>query len=149
MIENPQWWLWLVAGLGLMLAELALPFFVLIWFGLGAVLNALVVFLFQPGLTAQLFVWLIFSVMLTVLWFRWLRPERHKTRVGLSEAGVVGEIGLLSRPVEPFRRGEVRFQKPLLGSDVWPCIADSKIANGERVRVLAVEGSLLKVGRLE
>jgi len=147
MIDEPQWWHWLIAGLGLLLAELALPFFVLIWFGLGALLVALVVVLADLGLTAQLFVWLISSLLLTVLWFRWLRPERHKTRIGLSEAGVVGEIGLLSRPVEPFRRGEVRFQRPLLGSDVWPCIGDERIAAGERVRVLAVEGSLLKVGR--
>lgn len=148
MIEDSLWWLWLVAGLALLLAELAWPVFVLVWFGLGASFNALIVFFFAPPLTVQLFVWLLVSVLLTLLWFRWLRPERHKTRIGLSEAGVIGEIGLLSRSVAPFTRGEVRFQKPLLGSDVWPCIADQAIASGERVRVLAIEGSLLKVERL-
>ncbi|MDP3031641.1 MAG: hypothetical protein Q8N33_06155 [Rhodocyclaceae bacterium] len=43
----------------------------------------------------------------------------------------------------------MRFQKPILGTDVWECIADEAIKSGERVRVLDVEGSFLKVGRAE
>ena len=85
--------------------------------------------------------------MLIVLWFRVFRPERHKTRIGMSDPTMIGEIGLLTHDVAPFGRGEVRFQKPLLGADVWPCMADEEIRSGERVRVIAVEGSLLKVGR--
>jgi hypothetical protein len=41
----------------------------------------------------------------------------------------------------------VRFQKPVLGSDTWDCISDEAIRSGERVRVLEVEGSLMKVGK--
>jgi hypothetical protein len=41
----------------------------------------------------------------------------------------------------------VRFQKPVMGSDVWPCLADEVIAAGERVRVLAVDGQILRVGK--
>ncbi|MDP3037325.1 MAG: NfeD family protein, partial [Rhodocyclaceae bacterium] len=73
----------------------------------------------------------------------------HKTRIGMADANVVGEIGMLVRNVAPFEKGEVRFQKPILGTDVWECIADEAIRSGERVRVLDVEGSFLKVGRAE
>ncbi len=72
----------------------------------------------------------------------------HKTRIGMSDANVVGEVGMLVRDVAPFEKGEVRFQKPILGADVWGCIADEAIKSGERVRVLGVEGSFLKVGRI-
>jgi len=34
-----------------------------------------------------------------------------------------------------------------MDSDVWPCIADEAIAAGERVKVVAVDGQLLKVMR--
>ncbi|WP_409457121.1 NfeD family protein [Pseudomonas oryzihabitans] len=39
----------------------------------------------------------------------------------------------------------MRFQKPILGSEEWPCLADAEIAAGERVRLLAFEGNLAKV----
>ncbi len=34
-----EWWQWAVAGIVLVLAELAVPAFVLIWFGLGALVS--------------------------------------------------------------------------------------------------------------
>lgn len=142
-----EWWHWAVAGIVLILAELAVPAFVLVWFGLGALIVALLVALTTIGVTAQLSAWLVVSVLLVFLWFKVFRPETHKTRIGMSEPAMIGEVGLLARDVAPFEKGEVRFQKPLLGTDTWPCIADEAIRAGERVRVVAVEGSLLKVGR--
>lgn len=143
-----DWWHWAVAGIVLILLELAVPAFVLVWFGLGAVLVALAVALLPAmGVTTQLAVWLAASLLLVALWFKVFKPGFHKTRVGTATADIVGEVGLLAKPVAPFEKGEVRFQKPLLGSEVWPCIADEAIAAGERVRIVAVEGSLLKVGK--
>ena len=143
------WWHWAVGGIALILAELAIPTFVLVWFGLGALLVALLVALLPAlDLTAQLSVWLAVSLALVVFWFKWFKPNMHKTRIGMSEASVIGEIGLLTRDVAPFQKGEVRFQKPMVGTDTWPCIADEAIAVGQRVRVLAVEGSFLKVGKI-
>ena len=143
-----EWWHWAVAGIGLIVSELVVPAFVLIWFGLGALLVA-AVFALVPGLvpTAQLALWLLCSILLVVLWFKVFKPGQLKTRAGASDPNVVGEVGLLVRDVAAFERGEVRFQKPILGGEVWPCIADESIAAGVRVRVISVEGSLLKVAK--
>ncbi|TRZ69243.1 MAG: NfeD family protein [Rhodocyclaceae bacterium] len=144
-----EWWQWAVAGIVLVLTELAVPAFVLIWFGLGALVVALIVgVLPQFSVTAQLSVWLVVSVAMVALWFKIFKPGFHKTRVGMSDANVIGEIGLLTREVAPFQNGEVRFQKPMVGSDVWPCMADEAIPTGARVKVLTVEGSFLKVGKI-
>jgi membrane protein implicated in regulation of membrane protease activity len=142
------WWHWAVGGLVLIVAELAIPSFVLVWFGVGALCVALLVALVPPGLTASLAVWLAISLALVAAWFKVFKPNMHKTRIGMANANVVGEIGLLVREVAPFDKGQVRFQKPLLGDDVWECIADEAIKSGERVKVLDVEGSFLKVGRV-
>lgn len=142
-----EWWHWAVAGIGLILAELAIPAFVLVWFGLGALVVALVAATgASTGITGQLALWLAVSLALVALWFKIFKPGMHKTRIGMSDADVVGEIGLLARDVAPFDKGEVRFQKPVLGSEAWPCIADENIKAGTRVKVLAVEGNFLKVG---
>lgn len=143
-----EWWHWAIGGIILVMAELVIPAFVLIWFGLGGILVAgLLLIAPATGLTMQLLAWLVMSLALVIYWFRFFKPGQHKTRVGMSEASLVGELGVLTREVAPFQRGEVRFQKPMLGSELWPCIADEGIDCGERVRVLAVEGSLLKVGK--
>ncbi|HEX5804087.1 MAG TPA: NfeD family protein [Azospira sp.] len=142
------WWHWAVGGIVLIVAELVVPSFVLIWFGVGALAVALMAAMFATGLTAQLAVWLVVSLALVAAWFKVFRPNMHKTKVGMADAGVVGEIGMLVRDVAPFEKGQVRFQKPILGDDVWECIADEAIRSGERVRVLEVEGSFLKVGRV-
>lgn len=144
-----QWWHWLVAGLGLVLLELAIPAFYIIWFGLGAILVGLVV-LVSPllDLAVQIGLWVMASLAMTVLWFRVFRRAQNKTLAGTASGEVIGEVGLLVGAVAPFQRGRVRFQRPILGSDEWACMADTEIAAGERVKVLSVEGSLVKVGKV-
>ncbi len=46
---EPLWWHWAVAGLVLILTELAIPAFVLIWFGLGALLVAVILAYFRTS----------------------------------------------------------------------------------------------------
>ena len=145
---NPEWWTWVVGGIALILAELAIPSFFIVWFGLGAVLVGLLLLgLPQLSLTAQLALWTVASLAMVVLWFRVFKRSFFKTRVGTADGEVIGEVGVLVSAVAPFERGKVRFQRPLLGSEEWGCLADAAIAAGERVRVVAVEGSYLKVGK--
>lgn len=143
-----EWWHWAVGGIVLIVAELVVPSFVLIWFGVGALFVALLVALVDPGLTAELAIWLAVSLVLVAAWFKVFKPNMHKTKIGMADANVVGEVGMLVRDVAPFEKGQVRFQKPILGADVWECIADEAIRSGERVKVLDVEGSFLKIGRV-
>jgi hypothetical protein len=144
------WWHWMVLGLGLALVELALVSFFVIWFALGAVFTGIVLLLLPTlGFAAQMLIWTLASVVMTVLWFKYFR-NANRTQVGQAD-GALGEIGVLVRAIEPLGvsslRGEVRFQKPIMGADVWPCLADEAIAAGERVKVVAVDGQLLKVAR--
>jgi hypothetical protein len=143
---NPEWWTWVVGGIALILAELAIPSFFIVWFGLGAVLVGLLLLaLPQLSLTAQLALWTVASLAMVVLWFRVFKRSFFRTRVGTADGEVIGEVGVLVSAVAPFERGKVRFQRPLLGSEEWVCLADAAIAAGERVRVVTVEGSYLKV----
>lgn len=143
-----EWWHWAVLGLLLVLSELVVPSFVLVWFGAGALVVAGLVWI-APGVSmvAQILVLVAVSLVFLVLWFRVFKPNVFKTRVGLADSNIVGEVGLLTHPVAPFANGQVRFQRPLLGAEVWECMSDESIAVGERVRVLGVEGNLVKIGK--
>ena len=143
-----EWWHWVLGGLGLVLLELALPSFFVIWFGLGALLVGLSVLALPTlALTAQIALWIITSVVMVVLWFSVFKRSQHKTLIGTAAGEVIGEVGLLVSAVAPFQRGKVRFQRPLLGAEEWVCMAESAITAGERVRVVSVEGSFIKVAK--
>lgn len=140
-----EWWHWVVLGLCLSIAELAVPAFFIIWFGIGAVGVGLLLLLAPDlALATQLLVWAAASGALVAVWFRYLRPGT-RTSVGTSAASVAGEIGVLVSDLPPHARGQVRFQKPILGADVWECYAEQHLRAGERVRVVAVEGNFIKV----
>ena len=145
-----EWYYWAILGVALVVAELLVPAFVLVWFGLGALLVALGLFLMPDmELIPQLLIWIVASVSFVLLWFKVFKPLHHKTLIGRSSAQVVGEVGLLVNDVDKFQKGQVRFQAPIIGSDVWECIADEPIKAGSHVKVLAVEGSLLRITKTE
>ncbi|MEN4828279.1 NfeD family protein [Pseudomonas sp. P39-UII1] len=141
-----QWWIWLVFGIALILLELVLPTFFIIWFGIGAVLVALIS-LAAPTLQLdmQVLFWVLFSSATTALWFKLFR--RTQPDVRWTADSVIGEVGLLISSVSQFQKGRVRFQKPILGNEEWICVADSDIPSGERVRLVAIEGNTARVIR--
>ncbi|MGN8261055.1 NfeD family protein [Pseudomonas sp. SMSB3] len=141
-----QWWIWLVFGIALILLELVLPTFFIIWFGIGAVLVALIAMAAPTlQLDMQVLSWVLFSSVTTLLWFKLFKPKQPDVR--WTADSVIGEVGLLTASVSQFQKGRVRFQKPLLGSEEWTCVADTDIPAGERVRLIAVEGNTARVVR--
>jgi len=146
---NLLWWHWLAGGLLLIGLELFVPSFTIVWFGLGAVLVGIIMALYPAfPLSAQLLTWTVVSAALTFAWFRFFNPRSSKTFSGSSKGAVIGETGLIIRAADPYDKGRVKFQLPLLGADEWPCLADEPLAVGDRVRVVDVEGHALKVEKI-
>ncbi len=142
------WWHWVVLGVVLTLLELAVPAFVLVWFGAGAIIVGIAVLAFpQLSFAWQGIAWIACSVAFIWLWFKVFKSGFHKTRAGMSKGQWIGEVGIVIRDIRPFEKGQIRFQKPVLGDEVWESIAEVEIKAGERIKVLDVEGNILKVGR--
>ena len=140
------WWHWIAGGLLLVLTELAVPAFFMIWFGLGALLVGLVVLIAPIPLAAQFALWGLASSAMVYFWFRFFKnPDR--TKAGMSKESFLGETGLIVKEVSELAKGQIRFQKPILGSETWPVIADETIPSGERARIVDVIGQTLKVAR--
>ena len=140
-----EWWHWMVLGLVLAMAELAIPSFFIVWFGIGAVAVGLILLVAPDlNLTAQLLTWAALSTALTFFWFRYFKPKTL-TAIGTSASHVIGEVGVLVDDLSPDSRGYVRFQKPVLGSDLWECYAQTELKAGARVRIVNIEGNFVKV----
>ena len=139
-----MWWHWEALGLGLIALEMFVSTFFLIWFGLGALLTGLAAVLLPLSFTTQILVWTTASAGMVAAWLKYFKsPDR--TGSGQAKEGVLGVTGLVTRPVTETGEGEILFQRPVLGADRWPVVADAPIAAGERARVVDVLGQTLKI----
>jgi membrane protein implicated in regulation of membrane protease activity len=141
------YWYWLVLGMLLIIAEIFIPSFTVFWFGLGAIIVALILWLLPDmAVSWQLFIWAIASIVFTFLWFKFFKPlMTDRTKAGISREAVLGESGQVIKIPQEDRRGIVRFATPLLGADEWPFICGQAVVSGDRVFVKDVSGNTLIV----
>ena len=140
-------WHWLVFGMFLILLEIFIPSFTIFWFGLGAIVVSILVWLpIDVSFSAQLFIWAVSSSIFAALWFKYFRPLMiDRTKAGISREAVIGETGQVVQMPAGEKRGIVRFTTPLLGNDEWNFICDTPVELGDRVRVSDVSGNTLIV----
>ncbi|NWG86072.1 MAG: NfeD family protein [Hydrogenophilaceae bacterium] len=138
------WWHWFVLGLALVALEMLTPTFFLLWFGLGALLTGTTVWLWPLGLAGQVLLWSVSSLAMMGVWLKYFKNPAD-TRPGQAKESVLGVTGLVTRAVTEMSQGEILFQRPVLGADRWPIIADTPIQSGKKARVVDVLGQILKV----
>jgi hypothetical protein len=146
-----QYWHWVVFGVLLVLGELALTTFFVLWFGVAAIVVGAILF-FAPGLSLswQIFIWTLLSSLLAAVWFKYLKPlSIDRTKAGLSREAIIGEIGQVISVPRESRRGRMRFPAPVLGNDEWQIISSESLAEGDRVRVTDVSGNSLLVEKVK
>ncbi len=144
-----QPWHWLAFGMILIMFELAVPSFTIIWFGCGAIIVAGLAWCIPSlTLTLQIFLWTIASLLFTALWFFVFKPKMtNRTKAGISLEAVIGESGLIIRVPHENSRGVVKFTTPLLGAEEWQFICHETVLPGDRVTVIDVSGNTLIVQR--
>jgi membrane protein implicated in regulation of membrane protease activity len=135
------WLIWVLAGLGLLGAELALPGAYLLWAGLAAIGTGLVVLILAPGFPLSVLVFLLLLVGGVAIALR-RRGAEPAPVVNTPESGLVGRQGVVLLSDGPGLRVRV-------GDSDWPARHEGglAVAPGETVRVEAVEGNVLRVRR--
>jgi inner membrane protein len=137
-ITFSPWLVWFLAGIAVMLAELAVPGFVIIFFGFGC-LGAAVVAVFAPdGYSEQVIVFLIVSVASLMT----LRRVAMRVFVGHSEGQETEDLGnvpvgariTLDQDLEAGRVGRVRFR-----GTMWDALSEDRIPAGSDVEITGVD----------
>lgn len=143
-----QPWHWAVIGMLLMIGELFIPSFAMLWFGVAALVTALLLWAVPMGLLSQVVIWLGLSIVVCILWFRLIQPRiKTRTKAGLGGSVIIGEVGMIVSPVLTNGLGVVRFSVPKVGAAEWACrtLDGRPIEVGTRVIVTAVMGNELIV----
>lgn len=148
-MDNALWILWLVLGVGLIIAEIFTLGFVLLWFGIGAIAAALVGLL-GGGFLLQFLVFAIVSVGLTMMsrtifanYFSHGEGDRMKSGVD-ALPGKKGTVTTASKGA--LNEGAVK----VFGSTwtAFPIDEETKLIEGEKVEVVEVRGSSVYVRRV-
>ena len=145
-----EYWQWIVFGIALMLSEIFIGSFFIVWFGAAAVVVGLLI-LPLPNMsgTAQLVIWAISSASFALAWFKLIKPLNiDKTKAGLSKEALLGEVGQVLQVPSGDKRGKVRFPAPVLGSDEWLIISHEAASIGDRVSVVDLSGNALIVKKV-
>jgi len=138
------WGWWALIGLGLILAEFMLPGLIIIFFGLGALLVALVCVFADISLNMQLLIFLISSIVMLVSLRRWLKTifvGKKKGQAGSETVcDFVGERAVVKNKIQPDLPGKV-----VLHGTNWSAEADVAIEEGAAVRIVGQRNITLKV----
>ncbi len=144
------YWHWLVLGVLLIVGEIFIPSFTILWFGLGAILVGLALMLGDFGFSLQLLLWTLSSITFTVIWFRLIKPRiSDRTDTELVRRSSVGESGLVIKLPTDTTNGKLRFSTPILDQDEWEFTCVSEVVLGDRLYVEKIDGDHLVVTKLD
>ncbi|MFV0350064.1 MAG: NfeD family protein [Halodesulfovibrio sp.] len=132
------WLLWFLAGVIIMLAELGIPGFVIIFFGAGCWAAALAAVWFPDALTAQIAVFMVVSLVSLLT----LRKAAVRIFVGRSEGAPDEDTGnvplgahvMVEQEILPGREGRVRFRGTL-----WTAVSEEGLTAGAEARIVGVD----------
>ena len=143
------YWHWLVLGLLLVVGEIFIPSFTILWFGLGALVVGLIELLIPMSLSVQILLWTVSSVVFTLDWFKIIKVKMAQGNRGEEARNdAIGASGLVTRLPTQSTQGRIRFSTPVMDSDEWEFSCDSVVELGDRLHIKEVSGDFLVVTKL-
>ena len=140
-LENLSWWHWWILAALLAALETVVPGAIVIWFGVSAFVVGALMLLMPVPPPLQFVLFGVLGVVALLLWRRVRNPEvEDSAQPTLNQRGVhyIGQVYTL---VDPIVAGTGKIQ---VGDTVW-LARGNDAPRGARVRVVGVDGAVLKV----
>ena len=145
------WILWCILGVVLIVAEIFTTGFVLLWFGIGALLAALASFVGIDSLGIQFLIFAVTSIALTAasrtIFLKYFSRDKPENSLRSGVDALPGKVGtVVSSSKGALNEGAVK----VFGSTwtAYPAPGEQPLEAGERVCVESVEGASIYVRRV-
>ena len=109
---------------------------------ISALLTALMVFVFEPGLFAQWSLFAVFSIITTWFWFRLNKQDKPVAEVKVLNQRTQRCVGAHTTLLEDVKLGRSRVR---IEDTVWVAQTNEALKAGDEVKVVAAEGTSLLV----
>jgi membrane protein implicated in regulation of membrane protease activity len=136
-------WLWAIAGVLLLIAEVIAPGFFLVFIGAAAIATGLFTVLFDLGLAPQIGLFIIYAAVFVMVFKRWYGQSDGPSADPLLNDRAARLIGRSLTVVEAVDEHSGRVR---VGDSEWSARGGPAVP-GDRVRVVSVEGNCLIVER--
>lgn len=149
-MEQYGWIFWVILGVILIVAEIFTLGFVLFWFGIGALVAALMSFL-GFGYVAQFLTFALVSISLTLLSrriFSDFLASKGQSKVATGIEALPGKIGMVTEA----SRGALNKAAVKVYGSVWtayPEEGEEPLEEGEKVVVTRIEGASVYVKKIK
>ncbi len=129
--------IWFLIGLILLLLEIAVPGFVIIFFGAGAWITALCYLFFTTGINLQVIIFTLSSVILLLIFRRYLQKQffgGNKERVDTLGDEFIGKTAVADADIRKGFPGKISFK-----GTTWTAISEETIPKGYLVEIVGRE----------
>ena len=137
MILSPSL-IWFLVGVAFLIAELAVPGFILIFFTAGCWIAALGTWAFDIELTRQILIFVVSSLALLFTLRKYsLKIFKGKIRDGVDDHYMdskIGKTAIVTKSITPNVPGEIK----VMGS-FWRAVAETEIEEGQSVLIESQE----------
>jgi len=136
------YWIWLVLGGALMVTEVFMPTFVMLWFGTAAlVVGGIMAFVPDLAIEIQIFIFSVIALVSVFVWRLWGRhfwtgPKQH------LNARAQELVGTTHRLLYPITEGRGRLMHHGI---LWSLNCEVDIPADAEIYIRAIEGSTLLV----
>ncbi|SFZ98791.1 Putative activity regulator of membrane protease YbbK [hydrothermal vent metagenome] len=141
---NIEWWHWIAVGILFIIIELGTGTFFILGFGIAAIIVGIIELLINMSFVMQLLLWIILSIVVIAILFKYFKDQPTVSNSGQSDYGL-DTLGTVTKAINIQDRGEVKFDRSILGNSLWKATSDETIAIGARVKIEEVNGQLVKV----
>ncbi len=132
---------WFIAGIVLMILEFVIPGLIVIFFGVGAWVAALLLLIIPFSIEFQLGIFLVSSVLSLILLRKFLVSRRRGSGdKDLTADSLVGLTGEVSAEIRPGHAGSL-----FLRGTTWKAESSEMIPAGEKAEVTGRDGLVLTV----
>jgi len=134
--------IWFLVGLGLLLLELVLPGLVILFFGAGAWVTALVCAITDIRLNVQILIFLVASLLGLILLRKYLKNRFFSRKDTETQDQLEEFIGHRAKAVEDFKEGigKVEFK-----GTRWSARSESPVSRGQWVNIVSKDSLTLNV----
>lgn len=135
--------IWFIIGLVLMLLEFATPGLVIVFFGIGAWITALLSFLFGFTIDLQLIVFVITSVVSLIILRKYLLKKLLKINPNESEGLIdefIGQTAIAESDISSSIQGRINYK-----GTSWLAESDFEIKKDQKVEIIDKKSTILVV----
>jgi len=134
---------WFIIGLILLLLEFAIPGLVVLFFGLGAWITALVTLIADPGINLQLILFISSSVLSLLLLRKYFKKIFYGNVEDSNEDAaeeLIGKVVEVTQTISKNKNGKVLFK-----GAAWSAKSEEEIKKGESAEIIGKDSITLLV----